>query len=180
MRNLLAVSLFVLGIFFSVTTIPNVGVPPKIAVLLPTPESVSLQIKQEKLQKLYDAAARIAMRVYHSHRCAGDAATVGQLAVDFNISPRIIAAVEIAESSCNPVAISPTKDVGRMQVNAKVWHFSVEQLLDSKFNYFVGTRILATYIHQFGLIEGLHHYNGLGNPTNAYAQHVLQVAGIST
>jgi hypothetical protein len=42
----------------------------------------------------------------------------------------------------------------------------------------VGASILASYVHRYGLKEGLHRYNGLGNPSSEYSDKVLIVAGI--
>lgn len=42
---------------------------------------------------------------------------------------------------------------------------------------FAGSKILAGYVRRYGLREGLHAYNGFGDPTSAYPDKVLLVAG---
>ena len=49
-----------------------------------------------------------------------------------------------------------------MQVNARVWHENTESLKDPDYNIQVGTRVLGSYVHRYGLREGLHRYNGMG------------------
>lgn len=44
------------------------------------------------------------------------------------------------------------------------------------FNMLVGFRALASNIRAFGLVEGLHHYNGLGADASVYAQPVARAA----
>jgi hypothetical protein len=40
-----------------------------------------------------------------------------------------------------------------------------------------GSKILAGYVRRYGLREGLHAYNGFRDPTSAYSDKVLLVAG---
>lgn len=181
MRNFIGLVLVLIGGFLAVTFVPDLGAPPAIKVLPQTEQSIKTELKREQLQKHYYLAAVVASRVYRSHRCGEEFANLtGQMAVDFRLPVRVVAAIVVIESSCDSYKISKTHDVGLMQVNAKIWHYRVQELLDPQFNMRVGSRILASYIRSYGLVEGLHHYNGLGNPTNEYAEHVLRVAGLSS
>jgi len=76
------------------------------------------------------------------------------------------------------MAISATGDVGLAQINAKIHHLTVPALQDPTFNLQKGAMILAAFVHKFGLREGLHHYNGMGNPTDSYARSIFQRAGV--
>lgn len=159
------------------------GQPPApcpIRVVAPTEQSVIREMKFEQLQKQYQRATATARQVYRKNHCRGDFADItGRAAVDFGISPRVLAALVFVESTCRPNAISGRKSVGLTQVNPLVWKYTRAELRDPKRNLEIGASILASYVHRFGLVEGLHHYNGLGNPTNEYAEKVLTAAGIS-
>jgi hypothetical protein len=64
-----------------------------------------------------------------------------------------------------------------MQINPKVWgHY--EELRDPVQNMRLGAKILKRYTNRYGVVEGLHRYNGLGNKTNSYAERVLEVANV--
>ena len=67
--------------------------------------------------------------------------------------------------------------VGPTQVNWRVWRqYPRQQLLDTDTNVRAGSKILAGYVRRYGLREGLHAYNGFGDPTSAYPDKVLLVA----
>ena len=68
--------------------------------------------------------------------------------------------------------------VGLVQINPRVWRYSRRALQDPFTNLQIGTRILAAYIRAHGLKlkEGLHRYNGLGDPSEDYSERVLQAA----
>lgn len=147
-----------------------------------TSEEIKLQMEREKLQIKYDAAENLAAHVLRRHGCEDEfAEIIGHAAVDTGLSPRLVAAVAIVESTCNPRARSKEGAVGLMQVVPKVWHYEVSDLLDPAFNVTHGARILASYVRRFGLEEGLHHYNGMGVGCEAcdgeYVGKVLRTAG---
>jgi soluble lytic murein transglycosylase-like protein len=126
-------------------------------------------------QLRYEAAKRIVVRVMHANGCSDRfAEPVARAAVDNNLSPRVVAAVVFVESSCNPDAISSEHAVGLMQVNGRVWHYSTTSLRDPEVNVQVGSRILREYIRRYGLREGLHHYNGVGDPSMDYSNRVIE------
>ena len=144
--------------------------PRPISIRMPTEQSIQEGIKLEQKHNDYNRAIRIARQTYRRNGCNGDFAdATGRVAVDLRISPRVLSALVFVESSCNPNAISGQKSVGLTQVNPLVWNYTRAELRDPERNLRIGATILSAYVHKFGLVEGLHHYNGLGNPTNSYA-----------
>lgn len=93
-----------------------------------------------------------------------------------NLPARLVAAVIVVESGCDPQKISATGDVGLMQVNSKIWHRSRKELLDPDRNLEIGTRILARDIRIGGSVrEGLKRYHGFSGG-DEYADKVLTIA----
>lgn len=155
--------------------------PKPISVQTPTENSIVTEMRHEELQRQYARAAFAARAVYRKNGCRPTFAEItGKFAVDYHISPRLLAGLIFVESSCNSNAISGKASVGLMQVNPLVWKYSRAQLLNPNRNLEVGVPILAAYIRKHGLVEGLHHFNGLGNPTNEYAEKVLAAAGLTS
>ena len=153
--------------------------PQGITVKILTENGIKEEVKFERKQREYKQAAAIAGRVYRQLGCRQTyAAATGKAAVEFGVSPRILAAVVFVESSCNPAAVSGRDSVGLTQVNPRVWHYNRKDLKDPERNLRIGASILASYMRRFGLVEGLHHYNGLGNPSTEYATKVLTAAGM--
>lgn len=156
---------------------PSEG-PAPIHVSAPTPESMQAQFDREAKQKAYDHAEEVAAHVMRMNGCSDEyAEAVGQAAVDNSVSPRILASLTFVESSCRANAVSGAKSVGLTQVNPKVWHYTTAELMDPYRNAQIGAHILATYTHRYGVKEGLHRYNGLGDETDEYAVKVLNCAG---
>ena len=155
--------------------------PRQISVQMPTEQSIQEGIKLEQKYNDYNQAIRIARQTYRRNGCNGDFAdATGRVAVDLRISPRVLSALVFVESSCNPNAVSGRRSVGLTQINPLVWKYTQAELRDPEINLRIGATILSAYVRKFGLIEGLHHYNGLGNPTNSYAEKVLTAAGLKS
>lgn len=155
--------------------------PHRISVVPSTEQSIKQEMQREQREKQYARAAIAAAQVYRHNGCKSDYAySTGRMAVDFGLSPRVLAALVFVESSCNPNAVSGRRSVGLTQVNPVVWSYTKAELRDPERNLKIGASILASYVRRFGLVEGLHHYNGLGNPTNEYAEKVLTAAGLSS
>jgi soluble lytic murein transglycosylase-like protein len=135
-------------------------------------------IAEEKKRKAIALLSSAAGAVYHAHHCGRDLDGItGRVAYETGLSPRLIAAVVFVESTCQRNAISGRSSVGVMQINPAVWSYSQTALLDPEQNIRIGARILKEYVRKFGIVEGLHHFNGLGNPTNEYATRVLNAEG---
>jgi soluble lytic murein transglycosylase-like protein len=155
------------------------GQPKGITVKAPTEQSIKEEVTRERRTKAYQNASRAAAQVLRHNGCSARfAEDVGRTAVDYGISSRILAALVFVESSCNPNATSTSDSVGLTQVNPKVWHYSRSALRNPQRNLEIGAGILSGYVKRYGLVEGLHAYNGFGNPTDEYSRKVLTAAGI--
>jgi hypothetical protein len=174
MRSLVAAALFFLAVFIAtVDTTPA----PHLAVQALTPQQIIQEINREAKQKQYDAQAKIALIVFRGHKeCNSLAQIVGEGAVEHHLPARVLAAMAIAESSCNSEAVSPTGDYGVWQINAKIWKQRPSILRDPTQNGRLASKILGAFVHQYGLIEGLHHYNGMGRPEGQYSSRVMTLA----
>jgi len=172
MRNLIVLLLLtiaILGVSAAWNILPE---PPRIQVIAYSPE----QIKHEfDLQSAVQQARQVYLRNHVTTEYTQDTA---EIAVEHHVAPAVVAAVVVYESHANPKLCA--RDCGLMQINRDVWHYSKKELLNPHRNIQIGTSILAEYVRRFGLIEGLHHYNGLGPkdcPTDrmAYAGKVDEV-----
>lgn len=184
MKELLAILVLISGAVVSMATDPGPA-PKTILAHAYTSEEIKQGLEQEKKQIKYDTAENVAARVLRRYGCDDEfAEVIGHAAVDEGLNPRVVAAVAFVESACNPNARSKEGCLGLMQVSPKTWHYQAEDLLDPTFNVTHATHILASYVHRFGLEEGLHHYNGMGVGCSAcdaeYVGKVLRVAGYST
>ena len=159
----------------------NLQAPKPIQVKAPTEQSIREDMRHEQQLRQYKSASIAASKVYRKNGCkSGLAEITGRIAVEQGISARVLAALVFVESSCNPNAVSRRDGVGLTQVNSKVWHYSQAELKNPNRNLEIGASILASYVRRYGLKEGLHHYNGMGNITNYYSRKVLKVAGYET
>ncbi len=156
-------------------------VPSPILTVSPiTEQSIRDGVRQEMQAKRYQRATRLAAAVYRFHGCkATYAELTGKYAVEYGINPRILAALVYVESTCRAGAVSGRDSVGLTQVNPRVWKYSRKALLDPETNMKIGADILARYTKLYGLVKGLHAYNGFGDPSNDYSDKVLLVAGVT-
>jgi soluble lytic murein transglycosylase-like protein len=154
------------------------GPSPKTLLAAPlSPEEVTSIYRQERRRAEYVAAVRAARQVLVANGCSSKyAAITGRAAVDSQLPARMVAALVFVESSCRANAVSKKGAVGLVQVNPRVWRYSRRALQDPYTNLQIGTRILAGYVRAHGLREGLHRYNGLGDPSEDYSERVLQAA----
>jgi soluble lytic murein transglycosylase-like protein len=131
----------------------------------------------QPLQLEYERAGEIAARVLVANGCSDRyAPQIGRAAVDNGINPQISAGIVFVESSCNTLAVIPAGAVGLMQVNRHVWRHSLRELRDPETNTKIGTKIFADYVHSYGLRDGLHRFNGLGENSDVYSTRVLVAA----
>jgi hypothetical protein len=152
--------------------------PKAIPIVGPSEAEIKEQVKSEFKTKSYKAATRASERVLQGNGCSKRfSAIIGRAAVDFGLSPRLLAALVVIESGGNPKADDGLGSIGLTQVNTKTWKRSKNELLDPDTNVRVGASVLAKYIREFGVEEGLHHYNGYSEVhTHVYVQKVLEVA----
>jgi len=108
-------------------------------------------------------------------------ACVVRNAMSKKLDPRLVAAVMVVESRCNPTAISTSKSVGLMQIHVPTWasqiDFTEKNPFDPEVNIDIGTTILANYIgHSKDLESALLAYVGAEDPTNSqYVSKVLEI-----
>lgn len=102
-------------------------------------------------------------------------------AMSKKLDPRLVAAVMVVESRCNPTAISASKSVGLMQIHVPTWasqiDFTEKNPFDPEVNIDIGTTILANYIgHSKDLESALFAYVGAEDPTTSqYVSKVLEI-----
>src|ERR1700752_187316 len=177
---------FLWAVIAAFGTAYSVPPPPSIKVVAPTEVQVKEQMIRERHEKEIArrvekavVAARVVFRSVGCKHAERDGLSVltGRTAYEYGLSARLLAAVIYVESSCNPRAVSGKDSIGLMQVNPRVWGHR-DQLTDPPFNINLSTKILAGYIRHHGLVEGLHHYNGLGDPSDSYARRVLEAGKI--
>lgn len=100
--------------------------------------------------------------------------TVFQASAKYHVSPALIAAIIVCESSARPRVVSKTGDYGLMQIHYKAHKDKVSKrsdLFNPRINIFLGTRIFAQYRKGRTLHGALTRYSG-GN--KSYARKVIR------
>ena len=161
----------------------SVPLPPSIKVIAPTEAQIREQVISERKQAERDKAIRrasfAARMVYRANGCSDRYSDLtGRTAYEYGLPSRLLAAMVFVESSCNAKAVSGRSSVGLLQVNPRVWKYSRLDLENPERNMHIGASILKAYVRKYGLVEGLHHYNGLGDPSDTYARRVLAAGAI--
>jgi soluble lytic murein transglycosylase-like protein len=136
--------------------------------------------RPEFREALFDAA-----RVYGRAGC-GDfqlAESTARSSIRSGLPAKVIAAVIAVESNCDPLAVSRDGGVGLLQVMPRVWasqydNFRDKNLLKAEDSMDVGVEILARNVQQYGLKQGIRHYNGSGLDAEIYAAKVAALAGM--
>ena len=112
---------------------------------------------------------------------------VAAAAVKVKLDARIFAATVAFESGCNQYAVSNRGAIGFTQVVPRIWKdkydFTKEfNLFNRDQNLAVGATIEADMIKQYGLVNGLRHYNGMDITSVAYdgsyASKIPALAGV--
>jgi len=142
-------------------------------------------------EKQYVAALDVARVFGRSSGCAeADVKLIGDIAAEslrVGISPRILAATVAVESSCDSMAVSRRGAVGLTQIMPKIWRASFDfehtvNLFNPAENLHAGATILSNLIKQYGLTEGIRHYQGTGTDCsdcdNNYVPKILSLAGM--
>ncbi|MBW1838392.1 MAG: lytic transglycosylase domain-containing protein [Deltaproteobacteria bacterium] len=95
----------------------------------------------------------------------------------FPVTPELLTALIVVESSANHVAVSNKGAVGLTQVMPHIWQYQKRELFDPYKNIEVGSKILKYYIDKHGVEGGLSSYNS-GNKRSSlrYARYILKVA----
>jgi hypothetical protein len=112
--------------------------------------------------------------------------TITRAAIYANLDPSIAAATVATESACNPYAISPRGAIGLMQVRISTWRGSYDfagtvNMFNAETNVRVGSEIEAQLIEQYGVVDGIHRYNGTGTECGVdcdanYSARILSLA----
>ncbi len=99
---------------------------------------------------------------------------------DDEVSPDLLTALIVVESSADHRAESIKGALGLTQVMPNIWQYEPDVLLDPFQNIEIGARILKYYIERFGLVGGLSAYNsGKQDRALGYAHKVLRVAQLN-
>jgi hypothetical protein len=153
--------------------------PQPIHVQALTERMIKDEIRHERERKRLQQSIKTAAFVYRQLGCRTTyAEATGRVAVEYGLSPRLLAGLVFVESSCNPNAVSGRDSVGLTQINPKYNKYSRAELKNPERNLEIGASILIRDIQRYGLVEGLHAYNGFGAPAGEYSTKVLTAAGI--
>lgn len=173
----LASALVMLGLQYGVLDAPSA--PDPVSVNLPTEASIKEEVKIERQEKAIKRAVASARMVYRRNGCKDTYSEVtGRTAYEYGLSPRLLAAMVFVESSCRASAVSGANSIGLLQVNPRVWGHR-RDLKDPETNLHIGASILASYMHRYGLVEGLHHFNGYSEVhEHVYVNKILTAAGL--
>lgn len=121
--------------------------------------------------KQYFAALDVARVFGRSPGCAeADPKLITNIAeesVKAGLDARVLAATVAVESACSQFATSSKGAVGYTQIMPRIWKDSYDfekqyNLFNPSDNIHVGAAILAGLIKQYGTVNGLRRYNGLG------------------
>jgi hypothetical protein len=106
------------------------------------------------------------------------------VALDNHVDPRLVAAIVVAESSGNPLAISEHNAIGLLQINARVWaqklDFTRNNPFDPVTNLRLGIPILQNCMKEYGSLDSaLAAYVGdpddISDGTAAYVNRVIRI-----
>ena len=126
--------------------------------------------KSAKLLKKYNPALDDLTSVRYAHK-------IFQCS-DEHVSPDILTALIVVESSADPEAVSSKGAVGLTQVMPHIWRYDKKTLKDLYKNIEAGSSILRYYVKTHGLKGGLSAYNcGQKRGSLRYASKVMRIAG---
>ena len=100
--------------------------------------------------------------------------TVFEAGAKYHVSPSLIAAIIVCESSARPRVISKTGDYGLMQIHYSAHKDKISKrsdLFNPRINIFLGTRIFAQYHKGRTLNAALTRYSG---GSKKYARKVIR------
>lgn len=93
------------------------------------------------------------------------------------VTPELLTALIVVESSANHVAVSSKGAIGLTQVMPAIWQYDKKELLNPYKNIEIGSKILKNYIDRHGVHGGLSSYNsGRKDYALNYAHTVLSIA----
>jgi hypothetical protein len=97
---------------------------------------------------------------------------------DEHVSPDILTALIVVESSADSQAVSSKGALGLTQVMPNIWKYDKKTLKNPYKNIEAGSSILSYYVKKHGLKGGLSAYNsGQKSGSPRYASKVIRIAG---
>ena len=97
---------------------------------------------------------------------------------DEHVSPDILTALIVVESSADSEAVSSKGALGLTQVMPNIWKYDKKTLKNPYKNIEAGSSILSYYVKKHGLKGGLSAYNsGQKSGSPRYASKVMRIAG---
>jgi hypothetical protein len=97
---------------------------------------------------------------------------------DEHVSPDILTALIVVESSADSEAVSTKGALGLTQVMPNIWKYDKKSLKNPYKNIEAGSAILSYYVKRHGLKGGLSAYNsGQKSGAPKYASKVVRIAG---
>ena len=98
---------------------------------------------------------------------------------DEHVSPDILTALIVVESSADSQAVSSKGALGLTQVMPNIWKYDKKTLKNPYKNIEAGSSILSYYVKKHGLKGGLSAYNsGKKSGAPRYASKVIRLAGL--
>jgi hypothetical protein len=98
---------------------------------------------------------------------------------DEHVSPDILTALIVVESSADSEAVSSKGALGLTQVMPNIWKYDKKTLKNPYKNIEAGSSILSYYVKKHGLKGGLSAYNsGKKSGAPRYASKVIRLAGL--
>jgi len=156
----------------------------------PTPAPPPQDVQSEILTKRYIAALDVARVFGRSQGCENaDPKLITAIAIEAlndDLDPRILAATVAVESACDPLAVSSRGALGLTQVMPKIWKAKFDftgsvNLLNPNDNLHAGATILSDLIKQYGVVNGVRRYNGVGvgcdTCDGGYVSKIVALAG---
>jgi soluble lytic murein transglycosylase-like protein len=140
-----------------------------------------------RVRRAYDSALQVLKQTQRPQaEQERYASAIARNAVEKGLSAAVVSAIVVVESSGNPLTVSPSGDLGLMQVNARIhgrlFDFEKLNLLNPEENIDVGTSILKTMSDRHGNEKAIQAYNGLLPEKREYSVRVHAVlarAGLS-
>jgi soluble lytic murein transglycosylase-like protein len=154
--------------------------PKAIQIVGPSEAAIKEQTRNEIYARERQKDVSDVRRVLQSNGCSGQYADIiGSAALDNGLSPKLLAGLVVVESRGKSNADDGLGSIGLTQVNSGTWHYSKVRLRDPGTNVRAGAKILGQYIRAYGVVEGLHHYNGYSEVhEHVYVHKVLKAAGL--
>ena len=175
----LLVSSMYLGAAYLWSVSPGQVAPP-VPIQAPSAAQITRYMAQDRLQAQYRQAEATLARQFKAEGCSDQyAGLAAEAAVDNHLPPRSRRCPDISSSrAADQTPYLPRRgDRAHAGIAQNMAPMEPGALRSPQTNIQAGTLILASYVRESGLREGLHRFNGLGDPNQDYSDRVMQVAG---